>query len=513
MAAPPTMVLSSRPRPLPLRFSSGVALAGVIILAAGLRFTLLGRNSVWFDEAWVVWVARHGWRDILTVLRLGDAHPPLYYFLMKAWIHFAGAGEVAIRFPSACLSVLSVACAYALARRFFSEPTSLLSAFLIAVSPFEIMAGQEARMLALLGLLALASTLALVVSVARGGPLGWCLYAVLAALTMYTQYLGAFVLGAHGLWVAWWERRHLRPWIASAVAAAILYAPWMPSLWYQTVHGNGWPYSRAALPYPPIGDILGLFAFGGSRFEMGTYFFPGSRDPLGQGIILSPFLGILWCGVASLASNPRALALIGFPLALPVVVMGAVYTKFTFYPRWFSFLFPFYAMLFACGMVAVAGGFRRRRDVVLALLTIGTLVYSVPVLARYFIDPEFQPYPWRAAAELVRRQARPGDFFLYVNKAAEISFRYYFREPHLALTLSPVEAFSGTDRPAAFTDTAAGRLARQHPRVWLIATPPFTAEMQTRLLPIMTSAFRVVGERTYPAIWVTLLEAKPPAPP
>ena len=487
-------------------------LAGVLAVASGLRLAALGHNSVWFDEAYMILVAQRGWHDIFTSLRLDDAHPPLYYLLMRAWIRFAGTGEVAIRFPSACLSVLSVALTYALARRFFPGPASLLSAFLVAVSPFEVMAGQDARMYALLGFLVLASTLALVLSVERGRLLGWGLYAVLAALTIYTHYLGVLVLVSHGIWVAGWERRHLKAWAGSMVVAAVLYAPWVPSLWYQTVHGNGWPWYRRSEAFVAFGDLLGLMAFGGSLFGTGHYFFRGSQGPAGTTLILLPFLVALGWGVAALRSRPRVLWIFGLPVAVSLAAINALsLAKLMLYPRWFSFVTPFFAVLLAQGMGQIALGFRRRRDVVLALLVVGFLVYNVPVLGRYFLDPEFRPYPWRDAANLVRRHARPGDYFLYINSAAEISFTYYFQEARPSLTLTPAEAFPGTNRATAFTPAAIAQLAREHPRVWLIATPPFTAEMQRRLLPSLMSAFRVVGVHTYHAIWVHLLEANSPA--
>ena len=146
----------------------GAALAGIITVTAVLRFSLLGQNSLWFDEAWMAWIGQQRWQDIVPLLRAGDAHPPLSYFLMKAWIGIAGDGEAALRFLSACCGVLSVALTYALARRISTERVSLLSALVIGVSPFAVMAGQEVRMYALLGTLALASTLALVASVVTG---------------------------------------------------------------------------------------------------------------------------------------------------------------------------------------------------------------------------------------------------------------------------------------------------------------------------------------------------------
>ena len=513
---PPRPLSSGRPAPgLRARpWPQGIALAGVLALAAGLRFAALGHNSVWFDEAYVAGLAQAGWQDIVATLRLADAHPPLYYLLMKIWVHLAGTGEAAIRLPSACLSVLSVALTYALTRRFAPGPVGLLSAFLVGVAPFEIMVGQEARMYALLDVLVLATTLTLVLSVERGRRLGWGLYAVLAALMVYTQYLGAVVLVAHGIWVAGWERRHLRAWAGSMVAAVVLYTPWIPSFWYQTVHGNGWPWYRRGAGFLDLGDLFGLLAFGGSLFGMGSYFFPGTQGPAGTLAILLPFLVVLGWGIAALRSQPRTLGIIALPAVVPLVALSALsLAKLTFYPRWCSFVVPFYAVVLAQGMWTIASWDRRRRDLALALLTVGVLCYNVPVLARYYFDPGFRPYPWRAAAALVEHQIRPGDFILYVNTAAQISLSYYVRDPHPSLTLIPGEASFGAERTGGFTDAEAARLARQHPRVWLIATPPFTAEMQQRLLPALTSAFRVAGQRTYPAIWIHLLEAKSPARP
>jgi mannosyltransferase len=493
---------------------SRLALAGVVAIAAGLRLAGLGHNSVWVDEAYVVWMTQWRWLDILGTLRMADAHPPLYYLLMKAWIHLAGPGEVAIRAPSACLSVLSVVLTYALIRRFAPEPVSLVSAFLVAVSPFAIMAGQEARMYGLLGFLVLASTLALVVSVERGRLLGWGLYAVLAALMVYTQYLGVFVLASHGIWVAWWERRHLRAWAGSMAVAVLLYTPWLPSLWYQTVHGNGWPWYRRGAGFADLGDLFGLLAFGGSLFGMGSYFFSGTQGPVGTLAILLPFLIVLGWGIAALRSHPRTLGIIGLPALVPLAALSVLtLAKLAIYPRWFSFVVPAYAMLLAQGMWEIGSWARGRRGLVLVLLTGGLLCVNVPVLARYYFDPGFRPYPWRAAAAVVESQIRPGDFFLFVNAAAQISLSYYVRDPHPYLTLTPKEASAGADRPAAFTTDAAAQLARQHPRVWLIATQLFTPQMQGRLLPVLTSAFRVAGQRTYPTVWVYLLEAKSPASP
>src|SRR5438132_368347 len=52
------------------RLDSRVVLGGIMGLAAVLRFAGLGHNSLWFDEAFVVWVGAHLWAGdaVLAVL-------------------------------------------------------------------------------------------------------------------------------------------------------------------------------------------------------------------------------------------------------------------------------------------------------------------------------------------------------------------------------------------------------------------------------------------------------------
>lgn len=486
-----------------------VVLVGILALAACLRFAFLGQHDVWFDEAFVVWMVRFPWQEIPKLLSALDSHPPLYYLFMKAWIGLAGTGEAAIRLPAAGFSVLSVGLTYVLMRRVSAGGPSLLSAFLLSVSPLAIMAGQDARMYALLGTLALGSTLALVISAREGGRLRWAAYAALAALMAYTQYLGCLVLVAHGIWTACYERRHFRNWIACMAVVAVAYAPWVPWLWKQVLERS----TQLWVPQPNrLGDLLGLFAFGGSLFGMGGYFGRGSLGPIEQLIVLLPFLVILWMGVKYLAADPARAALLGLP---PAMTIGVMFTlslwRPVFYPRWFSFLVPFYTVFVACGLLETANSLRGRPDRTAALLTAGLILYSLPVLSHYYLDPDFRPYRWHDAALAVQEQAHPGDLFLYSNDEAKIAFAYYFHDPHPSLTLDPNDQMPGNEPAVRWTIARAQDLAKRYPRVWLIATPPFDAGMQSRL-QALHSAFRFAWRGNFGGTWVNLLEAGPSPP-
>ncbi len=500
VAAPAQAAWRARARPGAL--PSWVCLLGVIILGAILRLGFLGQRSIWLDEAVVVWVAQHPWRDIPRLLAAVDQHPPAYYLLMHVWQGIAGTSEAALRLPSACFGLVSVILTYVLARRITAEATSLLSALVVAISPFQLMSAQEARMYPLLGALCLASTIALLSSVEQGGAHRWILYAMASALMAYTHYLGLLVLVSHGVWVAGWERRHLRAWTVCAVAIALAFAPWIPSFLEQLGRVHSFDWYRGRVLGTGLGDLLGLFSFGGSRWGMGTYFAPGTLAALEQYAILLPFLLLLWRGGVGLAANRRWLALVGLPPVITVGLMLAYSSlgRSMFVPRWFSFLLPFVAVFIGRGIHDVAERVTFPRQ--LAGILIGVLLlYEVPVLQRYYFDPTFQSFNWRTAAATVRQMARPGDALVFVGTPASIPFSYYFRERYPS-----VDATS-----ADWAPTGAGlvRLATQHPRLWIIAAVPFPASARDLLLGELSRAYHVAGLRNFAGAIVYLLSAEP----
>jgi 4-amino-4-deoxy-L-arabinose transferase-like glycosyltransferase len=492
-----------------ITLSPHLALAATAILGAVFRFVLLGAHSVWFDEAFVARVAHERWLDIFGTLRQVDAHPPLYYLLMKAWLTLAGTGDAILRLPSACFSALSVVLAYMLARCVASEQVSLLAALMVSVSPVQIVSGQEARMYPLAELLALASSLALFHSVAAGTLRRWAVYAATATLLAYTHYLGFLVIAAHGLWVACFHRRYMMRWLAAGTGVALAYLPWLPSLWFQTVHGHGWAWYRDPVHAQDLGDLFGLFAFGGGLWGMGGYYGRGTLSFLGQLAVLAPFLIFLVRGAVAVAADRSRVALIVLALIVPV---GSVFlfslAEPMFYPRWFSFLTPFFAILVARGVIEAAGVFRRWRALAAAVLAMGLLLFSGPGLAQYYLDPAARPYNWRAAAALVKKYAQPGDFYLYVPVSAEISFLYYDDNARPFLTLSPIEGRAQGDHHADFTAASARGLADRYPRTWLIATEPATPAMQRRLWSDLHEVYRPLGKVGFNHVWVTLLEAQ-----
>lgn len=177
---------------------AGKIVIAIILLASGLRLAGLSTHSLWFDEAISIRKAR---LDAATILTAGGSwgHPPTFYFLLHLW-RAAGEGDFWLRYPSAFFSVLSVALMYGLARYLFNRRVAQVSAFWMAISPFQLYYAQEVRMYAM----TTAFVLGLMWGFFRGvwgkDKKGWLAYGALSIMGFYTYYFIGFVMAALCLW-------------------------------------------------------------------------------------------------------------------------------------------------------------------------------------------------------------------------------------------------------------------------------------------------------------------------
>ena len=122
----------------------------ITVAACLLRFYRLGEKSIWLDEAFSVWIARHtlweGWRWLIDI----DQHPPLYYSLLHFWIALFGELQGTVRVLSALVSTITLPVFYGGARLLLDRPTAAIAVGILAVSPFHVQFAQETRMYALL---------------------------------------------------------------------------------------------------------------------------------------------------------------------------------------------------------------------------------------------------------------------------------------------------------------------------------------------------------------------------
>src|SRR5215468_10772249 len=138
----------------------------IVFLAAALRLHWLGHQSLWNDEGNTLRLVERSIPDLL-VAASRDIHPPGYYLALKAWWALTGESEFALRSFSAFMGVLTVACVYALGRSLFASGVGVLASLLVALNAFSVYYSQEARMYAMLALVAAAAMLVFIRWTAR----------------------------------------------------------------------------------------------------------------------------------------------------------------------------------------------------------------------------------------------------------------------------------------------------------------------------------------------------------
>lgn len=242
---------------------AGATVVFLIALSAYVRTRAIS-GSFWMDEGLSVGIASHPLTDIPGVLRR-DGSPPLYYMLLHVWMDVFGRSETAVHWLSLTAALLCIPSAMWAGWSLWGKRAGYVGAVFCALLPFLTAYGEEARMYALMALLALLAAtcwLHAFVYRRRGFLVG---FAVLQAAMLYTHSWGIFfgVGAALALIPVWQTSEDRRGLVKDALlafgGAAVLYLPWVPTLLYQASH-TGAPWAnkpRLGVPIQIARDVLG----------------------------------------------------------------------------------------------------------------------------------------------------------------------------------------------------------------------------------------------------------------
>lgn len=359
--------------------SDGATRAWMLLaLLAGLALRLhdLDGDGLWLDELFSVRAAtRESWAGLVDEVGR-DVHPPLYFALLRLTLDAAGATGVAARGLSVVVGGLGIVAAGWLGTRLVDARAGVAAACLQAVAPFAVALDREARGNALLAALSTLGFALLVGRPGRAARVGW---AVTLALAAWTHVFAFAFAAASVLWLLLTPadaRGPLRGWLAAAAGAAVLVAPWLP-----TVVAQAQSYQAAPWYAPPAPDVLAWLlptvAGGG-----------GPAALLGLGVVLALALG-----------GPR-------PALLLVAGLGGL----LFVPFLVSQVVPVLRDRNVVALVpvlcVVAGaGYTRLPGPAGA----GLVALSVLGLGAVSLGAEGHGEDWRGAAAVVRAEWQPGD--------------------------------------------------------------------------------------------------------
>jgi 4-amino-4-deoxy-L-arabinose transferase-like glycosyltransferase len=234
-------------------------------LAAALRFSTLGDQSLWLDEAVTVELLRDDLDGMLRAIASSESTPPLYYLLAWPWAKVFGTGEVGVRALSALLGTATVPVAYAAGTALASRAAGTIAASLVATSPLLVWYSQEARAYSLFVLCGALSFLFFVRALERPSRGALAAWAAASALALASHYFAAFLVAAEFTVLLVVVRRRAAVAAAGSVVAAVGLAL-LPLAIYQE-HGG----RTSWIDDTPLGERLGDAA---REFVAGRYPLP-----------------------------------------------------------------------------------------------------------------------------------------------------------------------------------------------------------------------------------------------
>ena len=424
-------------RPRPARGLPSITAASLSALVGGgalLRLWGLGRSRLGYDESFTAMAGRQPLSRMFAFLTAHDSHPPLDY-LIHAPFARAAASEFWMRAPSALFSIGALAL---LAWWLRARPTlAVVATALMAIAPFQLVHGRDARMYAELELLGVAVAVLADRWLRRPRARQSVLLALLVFAGLLT-HVSMFLLVA-GLLLLPGRRTDQAAWQwRSAIAAGALgwAALWGASFLVQARGGHS--------AWIPRTSIDGLVTAVGHAITL-------------DGSLVAVAAAATICGGIALVRSDRSVGRVWVCLFAVPVAIGALAGLVA--PVVLDRTFTLMAWAPIVAVAALTDALLRRHRIVgavAAIAMLGAVAGSVPGVIFSHTGPD-------SPLRLVARHARPGDV---------IAMRPASKAPELAWTFGARAPF-GSSRPVRVTrapKVTALALGRAHltGRVWLI---------------------------------------------
>ena len=497
------------------------------LLALALCLYRSGSPQLWRDEISSASAASRSFGQLFGLLGKVDASTGFYYLLLHVWITLFGSSPAVLRAPSAIAMAGAAVLIAQIGARLYGRAAGVAGGLVFAVIPTISRYGQEARAYALVLFAVALATLLLLRALERHGWGRWIAYAAALLLVCAAHLVALSCLVGH--LVAVWlhgrkqqDRRALLGFAGSVVAVLLLCSPLL-LLAHSEVGGQlSW------LAKPDLGHPKSLFL--GFWLDLNC-----SR----RGALLVAALVVLGVALALLRKRERTATL--FMLAsgvLPVaavIVVSEVGTSY-FESRYLLFTDIAWSVLAGAGLVGLVRELTARvrlprtglRLVVplaaVAATALGLLaVWPSQLGVRDYGSHEWTHYPqgtnpgyyaYQGAADLLAKQAEPGDGVVYLGYQpfmVNLGVPYYLRS---RVTLDEVFAartpIQDDSYYPVFCKSPAACLAKAPNRIWVVALSHDGGEPAAELAQhrLLYQQYRVISEKRLALIDVSLLTRK-----
>lgn len=421
-------------------------LAGVFGLAVFTRLHDLGAESCWLDEA-TTWVRGNLPVPLLIANSIKKMHVPTYFLLVHAVLPF-GDDEWMLRLPSAVLGmlkpVLVAVAGYAVA----GPRAAITAALLLVLCPLHLRYDQEARMYALqtFGVCcSLAGQLWVYTHLREAvhcvgrrvegrvgrARLAWAAHIVGTAIALYAHNTsGLFVLASSAAALVFMlTERELRTrffcyWVVANALVVLLWAPWLPTLWFQL--------RTPRLAHREWGSVPGWRSAG--RLT-------ASLMLLGESKLMNATVCVLGLLGAWHLRSRRALllALLLLSFSAPGLVWLVSLKKPMMLPRMVLWGGPAFYVLVGCGVAQL------RRPLLQAVALVAILVVGLWQLQRGYYQAQVKT-DWRGVALLASQFTQPGAYVVPNTYGEARPLGYYAHRRTNPITIPGLDQAPEADR-------------------------------------------------------------------
>lgn len=481
------------------RRAEWILIGCVVFFAAILRVTYLGRESLWYDEAFSYLAATLTPAQIWSNT-IQSSHPPLYYFLLHLWLRLVPNQDAALRVLGTLWNLGLVPATYMLSRALLGKQRlALTAAFLVAVSPFHILYSQELRMYTQVMLLALLGVWGYWQGRLSGQWQWWGLSGGAFLLALYTHYFAIWPLAAVGFHALLYIRDRQAWWRAVMVMGmvGVLFLPWV-----EVVLRGVDPELGALRPLTQTYALDPLKLLTTVAFLL----FGISNQLWYTGLVLFTVVAIS----AVLLLETRRILAEGVPDGLLLVLLVIGFSLGA--PLLLYFIRPFFltertmAVASPFLMIVLAWAISRRRSPLPYLVGLAMAIMLVGVVMHWF-RPDLKP-PYRDVMNWVAQQRQMGDVVLHTSDGSYWpALRYVDWPDHVVLAGDPDPRRSVAMHRLVGGDVWSREQTVLHNgRLWLIVALEHSVEWQLEQADFFARQFLLLQRHEIGGIGVYLYD-------
>jgi uncharacterized membrane protein len=418
-----------------------IALSGTLLAAFALRLENLGVQSLWYDETVSAYLATQSLGSLIAHTAR-DIHPPLYYIWLHFWQGLVGSNEFSLAFLSLFWGLVLIASTATFARWLGGNHIGLVTAALVALSPFNVWYSQEVRMYTLGTTFGVWSLMALwrMLTGQRMKKRWMGLWLFSAVMGLYTLYYFAFLLLWEAIFVAWSLWRHKatierwRRWLILALMSLLFWAPWIPIAFRQATNPPVPPWRDGT----PISTIL--------QESLSALVLGQSVDYRQMWLLIVPLMVVMGLGLRLRWQQEEALGqdqafrkqllLLSGALLLPLLILIlSSYTSSPLYHVRYLFTYsPVFYILLAMAFVSWARQANKWAGlpgaiVAGVILITPLLILSAESLQRFWYDTAYAADDLRGGVKQIEALWRSEDVVLMNAGYTYTALNYYFDDP------------------------------------------------------------------------------------